>query len=108
MAKGYKTPRGGGSAGMMQQLQKLQEQLQTAQESLTLETVVSTSGGGAVSITMTGDQRCTDIKIQPEIIKENDVEMIQDLVLTAINGALEKSKQLAAERLGPLTGGLPF
>jgi DNA-binding YbaB/EbfC family protein len=108
MAKGYKTPKGGGSGGMMQQLQKLQEQLQTAQENLTLETVVSTAGGGAVSITMTGDQRCTNVMIKPEIFKDNDVEMLQDLVLTAVNGALEKSKQLAAEKLGPLTGGLPF
>ena len=108
MAKGYKAPKGGGSGGMMQQIQKLQEQLQTAQENLALETVTATAGGGAVSVTVTGDQRCTNVVIKPEILVDNDVDMLQDLVLAAVNGALEKSKQLAAERLGPLAGGLPF
>lgn len=111
MAKGFKGPKGPGGqnpGNMMGQLQKLQEQLQEAQARLADETVSSTAGGGAVSVTVTGDQRCTEIKIDPEIIKDGDVEMIQDLILTAFNSALDKSRQLASDRLGPLAGGLPF
>jgi DNA-binding YbaB/EbfC family protein len=100
MAKGFKAPKGGGQAGMMQQLQKLQEQLLEAQNKLADEIVSGTSGGGAVKISVTGDQRCTQVDI--------DVEMLQDLIMAAMNTALEESRNLAAERLGPLTGGLPF
>ncbi len=108
MAKGYKAPKGTGSMGMMQQLQKLQEQLQLAQEQLAQETITATAGGGAVKITLTGDQRCTAVQIDPQLIQEGDVEMIQDLMLAAFNAALDQSRDLAAERLGPLAGGLPF
>lgn len=108
MAKGYKGPKKSNSMGMMGQLQKLQEQLMIAQEQLAEESVPYSAGGGAVKIVMTGDQRCLSVEIAPELIQEGDVEMIQDLILTAINGAIEASKNLAAERLGPLTGGLPF
>ena len=94
--------------GMMGQLQKLQEQLKIAQDQLADETVAYSAGGGAVKVVMTGDQHCESIEIDPELIKEGDVEMIQDLILTGINGAIEASKNLAAERLGPLAGGLPF
>jgi DNA-binding YbaB/EbfC family protein len=70
--------------------------------------VEATSGGGAVKIVVTGDQRVTSITIDPEIVKDGDVEMLQDMILTAFNTALDKSRELAAERLGPLAGGLPF
>jgi DNA-binding YbaB/EbfC family protein len=108
MAKGFKGPKGQNPMGMMGQLQKLQEQLQQAQAQLAEEIVTGTAGGGAVKVSVTGDQRCTAVEIDPEIVKDGDVEMIQDLVLTAFNNALEKSRELAAERLGPLAGGLPF
>jgi DNA-binding YbaB/EbfC family protein len=110
MAKGFRAPKmnkpGGG--GMMDQLQKLQEQLQAAQDKLAEETISGTAGGGAVTVTVTGDQRCTEIKIDPEILKDADVEMLQDLLLAAFNNALDASRNLASERLGPLAGGLPF
>ena len=94
---------------MMGQLQRLQEQLQLAQEQLAEETVTATAGGGVVSVTVTGDQKCTAVVIEPELLEDADVEMLQDLILTAINGALEQSRELAADRLGPLaSGGLPF
>jgi DNA-binding YbaB/EbfC family protein len=107
MAKGFKGQKGGGK-GMMAQLQQLQEQLLSAQQQLAEETVTGTAGGGAVKITVTGDQRCTAVEIAPDLLQEGDVELLQDLVLTALNSALEESRNLAAERLGPLTGGLPF
>ncbi|MBT3390910.1 MAG: YbaB/EbfC family nucleoid-associated protein [Chloroflexi bacterium] len=97
-----------GGGGMMKQLQQLQEQMAVAQESLTNETVSATAGGGVVSATVTGDQQLQAIKLDPAILEDADVEMIQDLILIAVNSALDKSRELAAERLGPLTSGLPF
>ena len=101
-------PQKGGQAGMMQQIQKLQEQLAQTQEQLAQETVEYSAGGGAIKVVVTGDQKCQSVTIDPEILKDADVEMLQDLVLTAVNGALEASRNLASERLGPLAGGLPF
>jgi hypothetical protein len=108
MAKGFNAPKGSKSMGMMQQMQKLQEQLQQAQEKLAEETVSYTAGGGAVKVVVTGDQRCLSVEIDPEVVKEGDTEMLQDLLLTAFNGALDASRNLAIERLGPMAGGLPF
>ncbi len=109
MAKGYnRSRRSAGMGGMMQQLQQLQAQLAEAQERLKEETVSATAGGGAIRVTMTGDQRCTEVVIAPELLEDADAEMLQDLVLSAVNLALDKSRELAAERLGPLTGGLPI
>jgi DNA-binding YbaB/EbfC family protein len=93
---------------MMQQQQKLQEQLTQAQEQLAQETVEYSAGGGAIKVVVTGDQRCKSVTIDPELLKDVDVEMLLDLVLTAVNGALDASRNLASERLGPLAGGLPF
>lgn len=109
MAKKNKSQKMGGQAGMMGQLQKLQEQLQIAQDQLAEETVTASAGGGVVKITVTGDQKCTAVEIAPELLEDADAEMLQDLILAAINSALERSRELAAERLGPLaSGGLPF
>lgn len=108
MAKGFNRPKGQGSMGMMGQLQKLQEQLQITQAQLSQETVSVSSGGGAVTVVMTGDQKCQSITVDPAVLEEKDVEMLQDLLLTAVNSALDKSREMAAERLGPLAGGLPF
>jgi DNA-binding YbaB/EbfC family protein len=110
MAKGFNRPPGGsgGQAGMMQQLQRLQQQMTEAQEKLALETVTATAGGGAVKVTMTGDQKCQSVEIDPALLKDADAEMLQDMVLTAVNLALDKSRELQEQRLGPLAGGLPF
>jgi DNA-binding YbaB/EbfC family protein len=101
-------PPKGGQMGMMQQIQKLQEQLAQTQEQLAQETVTYSAGGGAIKVVMTGDQRCQSVEIDPELMKDADIEMLQDLVLAAVNGALDASRSLASERLGPLAGGLPF
>lgn len=108
MAKGYKPPKGQKSVSMLQQLQKMQEQIQLAQEQLAQETVTATVGGGAVKIIMSGDQNVRSVVIDPAILEDKDVEMLQDLLLAAFNTALEQSRELAAARLGPLAGGLPF
>jgi DNA-binding YbaB/EbfC family protein len=94
--------------GMMQQVQQLQQQMLAAQEALAEETVTTTAGGGVVTIVATGDQQIQSVTIEPDILEDADAEMLQDLLLTAINSALDQSRELAAERLGPLAGGLPF
>jgi DNA-binding YbaB/EbfC family protein len=108
MAKGFnKGPQMGGG-NMMAQLQKMQQQLAEAQAKLAEETVTATAGGGAIKVVMTGDQRCQSVEINPELVKDADTEMLQDLVLSAVNMALDQSRELASQRLGPLAGGLPF
>ena len=108
MAKGFNRPAGGqGGGAMMAQLKRWQEQLEVAQEQLSQETVTSSAGGGAVKVTMTGDQRCTEVIIEPDLLKDADAEMLQDLVLSAVNLALDDSRKMASERLGPLAGGMP-
>jgi len=107
MAKGFNRP-AGGQPGMMQQLQRLQQQMTEAQERLAVETVSVTAGGGAIKVTMTGDQKCQSVEIAPELLKDTDAEMLQDMVLTAVNLALDKSRELQQQVMGPLAGGLPF
>jgi len=109
MAKGFNRPAsGGGQGGMMQQLQRLQEQMAEAQERLSQETVISTAGGGAIKVTMTGNQKCQAVEIDPALVKDMDAEMLQDLLLTAVNLALDKSREIQEKAMGPLAGGLPF
>jgi DNA-binding YbaB/EbfC family protein len=106
MAKGFNRAPQMGGGGMMNQLKKMQDQLAQAQAKLAEETVTTTSGGGAVKITMTGDQRCTAVEIDPEFLKDADAEMLQDMILLAFNQAYDASKKLSEERMGPLAGGL--
>ena len=102
--KGFQ-PRGG-QMEMMQQAQKLQEEMLKTQEALSEETITVTAGGGAITVVMTGQQRVQSISIAPEVVDPDDVEMLEDLVTAAMNEALDRSQELIAERLGALTGGL--
>jgi len=97
---------GGGGGGMMQQIQKLQADMLKAQEALGAETVEVSAGGGAITVVITGHLELKSITIQPEVVDPADVEMLQDLVLAAVNEAIQKAQSLAAERMGGLTGGL--
>ena len=91
---------------MMQQVQKMQAEMQKAQEELARETVTASAGGGAVKVTMTGGLELVSIEIDPEVLDPEDVEMLQDMVLAAVNEALTSSQELASKRLGGITGGL--
>ena len=91
---------------MIQQAQELQARLAKAQQELAEATVEATAGGGAVTVIVTGQQQLKSIKIDPEAITPDDVEMLEDLVLAAINEGLAKSQELAAERMRQVTGGL--
>lgn len=97
-----------GGSGMMQQIKRLQEQMEQAQAQLADETTTATVGGGAVKVIMTGDQRCKGITIDPEMLKDADAEMLQDMLLSCVNMALDQSRKMAEERMGPLAGGMPF
>ena len=91
---------------MMQQAQKLQSKLVKAQEELGNITVEASSGGGAVKVTMNGQQKIQSVKISPEVVNPDDVELLEDLVLTAVSEAVTKSQEAIAKHLGGLTGGL--
>jgi len=103
MAKGYNRPRPQKGAGMMAQIQQMQQQMEQAQAELADEPITATIGGGVISITMTGDQVCRSITISPELFEDPDIEMIQDLITSAVNTALEKSQKLASEKMAPFT-----
>ena len=91
---------------MMQQAQKLQQQLVKAQEELAALTVEASSGGGAVTVTMNGQQQILSVKIAKEVVNPDDVEMLEDMVLTAVKEASTKAQEAAAKKMGGLTGGL--
>jgi DNA-binding YbaB/EbfC family protein len=91
---------------MLQQAQKLQAKLAKAQEELSNLTVEASSGGGAVKVTINGQQKIQSVKISPEVVNPDDVELLEDLVLTAVSEAVAKSQEAAAKHLGGLTGGL--
>ena len=103
--------RGGGgraapSGSMIQRFQDLQNQMAQAQASLEEAVVTASVGGGAVTIEMTGAQELRAITIKPDVVDPEDVEMLQDLLVAAFKEAMEKSHQLASEKLGPLAGGI--
>jgi len=118
MAKGRGRRGGGGGGfsggggggmdprGMMKQLQKMQAEMAKAQEELESETLDVTAGGGMVTIVITGHQRVQSITVKPEVVDPEDVDMLQDLLVAAVNQAIEQSQAMAAERLEGLTGGL--
>ena len=91
---------------LMQRAQQLQARLAKAQEDLAKATVETTSGGGAITVVINGQQKIQSIKISPDVLKTEDVEMLEDMVLTAVNDAVAKSQELAAKQMSALTGGL--
>jgi len=95
-----------GKAGMLQQLQSLQEDMLKAQEELAGMTVTATAGGGAVTAVVTGERRVQSLTIVPEVVDPEDVEMLQDLVIAAVNEGLGQVDQATAERMEGFTAGL--
>lgn len=91
---------------MMKQVKKMQEQMMKAQEQLESKTVEGTAGGGVVTVTVNGHKKLMGIVIKPEAVDPDDVEMLQDLVMTAVNDALTKADELANQDMGKFTGGM--
>jgi len=104
--KGASTGSRKGKTGMLQQLQGLQEGMLKAQEEIAAMIVTATAGGGAVTAVVTGERRVQSLTIAPEVVDPEDVEMLQDLVIAAVNEGLEQVDQATTERMAAFTGGL--
>jgi hypothetical protein len=91
---------------MMRQVKKMQEQMMKAQEELGNQEFEGTAGGGVVTVTVNGHKKVLAVKIKPEAVDPDDVEMLQDLVLTAVNDALNRAEETASQSLGKLAGGM--
>lgn len=91
---------------MMKQAQKLQKKMLQAQKDLATKTVEASSGGGMVKVVANGAQKIESIVLEKEVVDPEDVEMLQDLVLAAVNDALKKSQDMVSTEMGKLTGGM--
>lgn len=99
-------PGGGNMNNMMKQMQKLQKQMENLEEELKNQEVTASSGGGAVEATVNGKKELIRIKIDEAVVDPEDVDMLEDLVLTAVNNAMDEADNIANKRMGKLTGGL--
>ena len=115
MAKGFGSRGMGGMGGginmnMIKKAQKMQEDMQKMQEELENATYTATAGGGVVTATVSGKREITALEIDPEAVDPEDVEMLQDMVIAAVNEALRNAETAAAEGMQKITGGLnlPF
>lgn len=94
------------SGDMIKQVKQMQDQLKKTKKELEKETVTGSAAGGMVEVTITGDQKCLEVNLRKEEIKDIPVDRLESLIQQAINDALDKSKKLMAKKLGPLGGGL--
>jgi DNA-binding YbaB/EbfC family protein len=106
MSKGRKFSLPSSSGDLMRQVQQLQLEMERAQAALAEQTVTVWVGGGAVTVEMTGMQVCRSVKLAPDVLASADADMLADMLVAAINQAVEASKALAAKRMGPLAEGL--
>lgn len=107
MAKGGFPGFGGGNIGnLMKQAQKMQKDMEKMQEGLQDKTVEATAGGGAISVVATGKKEIKEIIIKPEVVDPDDVEMLQDLILAAVNEALRKADDMVNTEMSKITGGM--
>jgi len=91
---------------MMRQVQEMQAEMEKAQESLKHETVEASAGGGMVTVKVSGELELLELRIDPQAVDPEDVELLQDMVLAATNEALRSAQELAASKMGAVTGGL--
>lgn len=106
MARGRGGPGGFDLNSMMKQLQQVQAEMTEAQEKLKDEVVEASAGGGMVKVKVSGDLRVLEVAIDPEAIDPEDPELLQDMVLAAVNEGLRSAQELAQQRLGGIAGGL--
>ena len=91
---------------MMKQVQKMQEQMQKTQAEIEQRTIEVTAGGGAVKVTANGKQQIMSIEISPDVVDPEDVEMLQDIILAAVNEAIQKTQEMMQEEMKKITGGI--
>lgn len=97
---------GGNLSNLVKQAQKMQQEMLKAQEELEVKMVEASSGGGAVTVTANGKKEIKEIKIKPEVVDPEDVEMLQDLVVAAVNEALRKAEEMAGKEMSRITGSM--
>ncbi len=95
-----------GLGGMIKQAQRIQAQLAKIQEEMAQKTIEASSGGGMVSVVVNGKQEVISIKIEPEVVNPEDIDMLQDLIQAAVNEGIRKSQEMVSEEMRKLTGGL--
>ncbi len=91
---------------MLKQVQQMQAKMAAAQEELAQETIEASAGGGMVTVVISGDLEVREVRVSPEAVDPDDVEMLQDLILAATNEAIRAAQDLAQKKLGGVTGGL--
>lgn len=96
----------GNMNNMMKQVKKMQEQMMKAQEELKEKTVEGTAGGGVITVVVNGHKEVKDVKIKPEAVDPDDVEMLQDLILAAVNDAMKQIDEINNKEMSKLTGGM--
>ncbi|MEA2208431.1 MAG: nucleoid-associated protein EbfC [Solirubrobacteraceae bacterium] len=101
-----KQPRMPNMQQMLQQVQKMQQEMEAAQEQLKDEIVEASAGGGMVTVRVTGDLEIKSITIDPQAVDPEDVELLQDMIMAAVNEALRSAQELASSKLGGIAGGL--
>ena len=97
---------GGGMADMLKQAQKMQQDAAVLQEELEAREYTAVSGGGMVEVTVTGKHQLTSVKVKPEVVDPEDVEILEDMIMAAVNEAVRGVNELANKQMGAITGGL--
>ncbi len=98
-------PGGGNMSQMIKQAKKMQEQMEKVQGELQEKILETSAGGGAISVKVNGKQEILEIKIKPEVVDPEDVEMLEDLILTVVNDAIKKSQEMVSGEMSKITGG---
>ena len=108
MPKGFQGMPGGGMnmQQMLKQAQKMQKQMAEMQEDLASKTLEVSAGGGAIKVTINGEKQITNLVISPDVVDPDDVEMLQDLVISAVNEAIRQMDEAASSQMAKITGGM--
>lgn len=107
MAKGFPGMGGGNMNSLMKQAQKMQREMEKMQKELETKEYESSVGGGALTVKVNGKKKITEVVIDPEVLDPDDVEMLQDLVMSAVNNAIAMAEEDSEKVMGRLTGGMP-
>ena len=97
---------GGGMQKQLQQMQAMQRKMEVLQAEIEEKEVTTTAGGGAVTVTVSGKKEVTDLVLKPEVVDPEDIEMLQDLIMVAVNEGLRQIEEISNSEMGKLTGGL--
>ncbi len=100
------SPGGGSMTKMLKEAKKIQEKIAKTQEELEKKEVETTAGGGVITVAVNGKQQLTKIKIKPEAVDPEDIEMLEDLIMVAVNEGIKKSQNMVSEEMAKITGGL--